>query len=440
MTGTEVRHIIKGKKLMAALLFGMISVMSGCAFNNYIFQTQEVELPVENAERRISLEEMERKAQEMDESDEDNAVPDTEEWELPENGSLLYDEGFKYAYATLDENERIWYQDMAKALGVMASKVKLSEAGIKGGLNEDVVDKIFQCVLSDHPELFYVEGYSYTKYTRGDKTVAIEFTGTYSIDWDTAVERRRMIEDNVNILIKGAPDSDDDYGKIKYAYETLINNTDYDVNAADNQNIYSVFVGHASVCQGYAKAFQYLTNRMGIDCTLVQGEVLETGEGHAWNLVKSNGKYYYTDATWGDISYQSDGKQTQDAQENLPSISYDYLCITSELLERTHVISGSEPMPECVAEDDNYFVREGALFKDYDSQQLENLVERMLDEGNSYITLRCADGKCYKEMYESLVERQEIFEYLAGTGINSFVYTNSDKQYTITFFMVTNSR
>ena len=57
----------------------------------------------------------------------------------------------------------------------------------------------------------------------------------------------------------------------KYIYEYLVNNVQYVEEAPDNQNIYSALVGKATVCAGYAKANQYLLNRMGIYCTYVIG-------------------------------------------------------------------------------------------------------------------------------------------------------------------------
>lgn len=428
--------------LTAVFLICAVLCTSGCSPEWLLWQPGEQTVSRDGSERQLLLEELERQAKLMvSEGDAPVSGGDAEAsapWELPENGSLLNEGGSAYAYSTLNESEQMWYRDMAQAMGTMTDKVKLSEKGIRAGLNEHCVDKIFQSVLNDHPELFYVEGYSYTKFTWGQRTVAIEFTGTYNLDWDKAVERRREIEAAADRLLAGAPQETDDYEKIKYVYETLIYETDYDLEASENQNIYSVLVGHASVCQGYAKAFQYLMHRMGVECALVQGEVLDTGEGHAWNLVRADGDYYYVDATWGDIFYQS---TDQDAnREALPEISYDYLCITTEQLERTHVLDKSEPMPECTAEADNYYVRENALFTDYDKEKLAELVERRLEQGSLCIALRCADEVCYRTMYEALLDRREIFDYLAGTGINSFVYSNNDRQLTLTFFMVTSKR
>lgn len=399
--------------------------------------------------RTLSLEELESKDAAKEATQ--NAG---EAYHIAVGDSLLYEGGSTYALEELSEGEKIWYRDMEQALGNMQGTVKLSEAGLKAGLDESHVDKIFQSVLNDHPELFYVEGYSYTKYTKGTRTVAVDFTGTYSCDAETAYYRKQEIELAVDEMLQPALQLEDDYEKIKYVYEALIERTDYDINALDNQNIYSVFVNRASVCQGYAKAFQYLMYRLDVDCALVQGKVIETGEGHAWNLVKSNNAYYYVDPTWGDISYQStqstqstelEGEQVQQnavqqtSEVGLPSISYDYLCITTDQLLHTHELTASEGLPICRDTKDNYYVREGALFEEYDEEQMTALVNKRLAEGRKDIAIRCSNKACYDEMREALLDRQELFSYLAGSGIQSFVYSCNESQMTLTFFMMTSN-
>lgn len=407
---------------MAAFLLCMAGGLSACGALSYSLQTEEEVVVYENQEREITLEELESH----------------EEKEMVWNA-------LEYAFDSLDESEQIWYRDIAQALDTMTDRVRLSEEGFRAGLDERAVDKIFQYVLNDHPELFYVEGYSYTKYTRGEKTVAIEFTGTYNADRDTVEKKRGEIEQAAGKIVAAMPEADSDYEKVKYAYETLILQTDYKTEAPENQNIYSVFVGHESVCQGYAKAFQYLMNCMGVECTLVQGHVKDTGEGHAWNLVKADGDYYYVDTTWGDISYQNaEQAEAEDVEENgqpdLTQISYDYLCITTDRILRTHEINEDLVMPECTALEDNYFVREKAYFSEYDKEKLAELIDRRLAEGAEDISFCCGDEACYDEMCKALLDDREIFDYLAGTGINSFVYSNNDKQLTLTFFMVTSAQ
>ena len=383
-------------------------------------------------------------------TEESNAVETTlslQELEEQTRESMLSEKVYCYAYSGLSAAEQIWYRDIAETLGIMASEAKLSEEGFDQGLDETVVDKIFQAVLVDHPELFYVEGYSYTKYTVADKLVSIDFTGTYSMTWEEAQERAQEITQKAEEILQAVPDSDEDYERIKFVYDTLILNTDYDRNAMDNQNIYSVFVGKASVCQGYAKAFQYLLNRMEIDCTLVQGTVTESGEGHAWNLVNADGNFYYMDVTWGDISFRSaeeDSEEEQNLEQQMHEwIGYDYFCITTDQLLRTHLPSDLIELPECSAVADNYYVREGAFFTEYDKEQLQGLIlkkiqtARQSGEGEAVISLCCADEACYDEFCTRLLDTQELFRYLEGTGIKSFIYSIDDKQYTLTFFMVT---
>ena len=346
--------------------------------------------------------------------------------------SFLMDEASTYAYNSLTELEQIWYRDIEEILGTFGVEQKISKACLESGMDETDIDRIFQCVLSDHPELFYVEGYSYTKYTRGDRITSVEFSGTCTMDLDEAKKRKARIEAAADDILFGIDMEASDYEKVKYVYETLILNTDYQLDAPDNQNIYSVFLNHASVCQGYAKATQYLLDKLGVECSLVLGTV-DTGEGHAWNLVKVEGNYYYVDTTWGDASYQvSGGEEISGCQ--LPEINYDYLCVTTSELLRTHTLGGQVPMPQCVSMEYNYYVQEGALFAEYDREQMTELFQRALKEGRSDVTVKCADEACYQDMIAALIDRQEIFYYLSSDK-GSVAYARNEKQLSLTFWV-----
>lgn len=364
---------------------------------------------------------------------ESSAVTDAEEEAFNQNiQDILLEKASDYAYQSLSAEEQIWYRDIESALGSMAEKVRLSDEGLELGLDENCIDKIFQCVLSDHPEIFYVDGYTYTKYSRGDKTVAIAFSGSYELSEEEVLTRKNQIMQVVQSILAGIDANAGEYDKVKYVFETIIRNTEYDLNAPDNQNIYSVFAGGASVCQGYAKATQYLLNHLGVECTLVQGMV-DNGEGHAWNLVRVDGSYYYVDTTWGDASYRLEEGAAIDPQ-HLPEINYDYLCVTTEQLLRTHTLESIVPMPECVDTAANYYVRQGALFTSYDKAQMEQLFVQTMESGSLDVTVKCADAECYHIIKSALIDNQEIFAYLPD-GELTVSYAHNDKQLSLTFWV-----
>ena len=51
-----------------------------------------------------------------------------------------------------------------------------------------------------------MDGYSYTKYSRGTTLTAVEFSGTYNVDLDTAVEREEEIRLAADRILAGIPE------------------------------------------------------------------------------------------------------------------------------------------------------------------------------------------------------------------------------------------
>ena len=62
---------------------------------------------------------------------------------------------------------------------------------------------------------------------------------------------------------------------------------------------YGAIVEGAANCEGYARAFQYLLQRLGIPCLYVEGQ--GNGRPHAWVMVYIDGKWLHTDPCWNDV-------------------------------------------------------------------------------------------------------------------------------------------
>ena len=98
-----------------------------------------------------------------------------------------------------------------------------------------------------------------------------------------------------------------DYQKITAIYNYICTNVRYDYEHKDDntyalkQTAYAAAIHKTAVCQGYATLFYRLALEAGVDCRYITGYA---GEGHAWNLVKVDGQYYYLDSTWDEGKFQ----------------------------------------------------------------------------------------------------------------------------------------
>ena len=395
------------KKISFVLIWILTIFLGGCSAY------------VKEAETENSVAQTQQQAPQRISSNTDVSVQKIENLKHKQIGSFYYEK--------LDGEGKTLYAEILNILENYEEGIALS------CLDTDKIEKVFQYVLNDHPEIFYVDGYTYTRYTLGNEIKKITFSGTYIMDEEQIKSYEGQIEAYVNTCLAGSSPYMEDYEKVKYIYEYVIEQTEYDATAPDNQNICSVFIHKRSVCQGYAKATQYLLARAGVDNTLVMGRV-SGGEGHAWNLVDIEDKFYFVDTTWGDASYQIvEGNETA-LPESIPPINYDYLCVTTKQLERTHTLDDKEIIPTCIAVADNYYVREGLYFTEIDKDRLERLFADAYKSGNTYVTLKCATEEIYDEMITYLIDEQGIFEYL-NTGTGAVSYADNRQQRSLSFWL-----
>lgn len=331
----------------------------------------------------------------------------------------------KYYYDTMDENYHKLYAEILIIINNHAENVVVSAN------DSDVLQYTFLCVYADHPEIFWIDGYNYTRHTKNGQLSYITFGGKYIYTIDECKRYEYRIANYLSAFSSGISSRASDYEKVRYTYEYVIKHTDYVLDSKDNQTIISVFIHGKSVCQGYAKAVQYLLDSLGVQSTVVVGSNAN-GIGHAWNLVNIDNAYYYLDATWGDDSYNGDG--SANASGLAEAINYDYLNITTTELERTHKIDCVVPMPMCVATEANYYVKEGLYFTSYDYRALSEAFDNAYSRGDATISFKCSDRAVFDQMSDELFDDQELFALLKGSHPTAS-YRMSDKNYTYCFWL-----
>ena len=428
------------KKIISILLFqGLFCVLllSGCNVpdsekieqNTSGYKEEETE---QNPETQNNTTEFDITEYHVEEDDADQSVESPEQREalgLDEEGisRIISEQEGYYSFDQLAETEKILYAEIFTILEARADAVVISS------VLESEIDKVFQCVMNDHPEIFYVSGYTYTKYTLNDKVQRISFSGSYTMDEGQVLEAKEQIDAYTNTCLAGIDADADEYETVKYIYEYLIEHTEYDLAALENQNMVSVCLYQKSVCQGYAKTMQYLLNRAGIKSTLVIGRV-NSGEGHAWNLVWVDDFPYYVDATWGDAFYRFEPTNYDATEQKLPLINYDYLCVTTEAISRTHIVDHVIELPVCDSVTANYYVREGTYLTKYDELMVSDLFQKAYQEGKDYLTLKASTMEVYNEIRQNLIEEQRIFQFLS-TETKTVAYTTNEEYLTISFWL-----
>lgn len=192
-----------------------------------------------------------------------------------------------------------------------ASSIDISAYSIPN--NSGIVTEMTYYVIRNYPEAFHFDYFSYSYYQDGIVTKVVP---TYFSFSDTVAEYNscfNRFEAVVDRLVDGVEGNRylTDVDKALLLHDRLAVWTEYDLARLENGTIpdvsytaYGILVNQTGVCQGYALAYDYLLEQVGIRSDYVSSDLLN----HAWNIVYINNKPYHVDTTWDDPTWDVTGQ------------------------------------------------------------------------------------------------------------------------------------
>ncbi len=140
-----------------------------------------------------------------------------------------------------------------------------------------------------------------------------------------------------------------DYEKALWLHDWLLQQLDYD-HSLKWSSAESALTRKLGTCQAYESAYSKLLTAAGI----TNAETRDTYDGHTWNAMKLDGKWYQVDCTWDD---------TKDNYYDFDS-THLYFGLTDELMALAHnghnkIYTASDYGTRSTSLADNFFVRNG---------------------------------------------------------------------------------
>ena len=148
---------------------------------------------------------------------------------------------------------------------------------------------------------------------------------------------QNYINNIINQIVKQTKD-DQKIIRVKKVHDWMIEAMEYDQSEtnANKYNIYGAIHDKKAVCEGYARSFKYIMDKIGIPCVLVSGTAKNSQkktEEHAWNYVQIDDKWYAIDVTWDDPVI-TEGASITDNEK------YNFFLKGSEEFFKDHTQSG----------------------------------------------------------------------------------------------------
>ncbi len=210
---------------------------------------------------------------------------------------------YRYSYNLLTDDEKAFYDDMYNVVIDILTTTKdvkyvkwldqyQSEEIETANLSSSEKNKVIDLFLCENPQFYFI--WNAIGSSSGSTKIYFLIDKTFA-DGEKRAEITNSIFDFIDNSAKQISEGKTKSSEIELGARNLIcDMTDYEA-VGFHQTIYSVFVGHKSVCKGYALSMSILMNAAGVPTVTVNGG------SHAWNKVLlEDNKWYVVDVTWDD--------------------------------------------------------------------------------------------------------------------------------------------
>lgn len=252
-----------------------------------------------------------------------------------------------YYYSSLSADEKIEYTKIYNAY--------MSKKDFTVNVTEDELSSMFNGVLYDNPEIFWVD----SSYTFSANSAGIFVEPDYRFTDEEIETMKAKLDAEVNRIVALAGLGMSDFGREKFFHDYICKNTVYDLDTYEKfgDSAYSVLIDGKAICEGYSRALKILLDKCGIYNYLVVGNTENDEgkmEGHMWNVVSVDGELYHIDVTW------------DDADGDLGEVIYLYFNVSDDDIRKDHF--DIEPYDNnCVSLKFNYFTVNGLYFNSFNS-------------------------------------------------------------------------
>ncbi len=278
---------------------------------------------------------------------------------------------------------------IAKALAECRNDVDISDFDIPYSMGEAVTEYIYYAM----PEAFNIRYAGYSGYPHED--VIAELIFGYKPFCNTSEKYKACLgelEAVADGLLKGIEGNTalTDVERALLLHDRLALITEYSFSSDDGNYVphtaYGALVKGSAVCQGYAMAYIYLLERVGIEVYYCSSDKLN----HGWNIVYIDGEPYHVDVTWDDLRWndKSDNAFSGRVEHN------NFLRSTQGIKQLGHTANDFNSSPTDTRYD-NYFWRSSTTAFCLLGDEIYYI------DGNSQTLNRFSDNKVLEDVSDS---------------------------------------